>query len=74
MCPVNLQTLEIVMFGYSDAANSVSLIDEGFTKGFDDASQDISVKIGTVAPDAVVVGEITEPQPASNNVTNSGKL
>ena len=41
------------MFGNRDAENSVSPIAEVLTKGFDDGSQNISVKIGTVVASAV---------------------
>jgi len=47
------QTLVIVIFGYSDAPYSLSLIAGGLTKGFEDGSQAISVKTGTLVAVAV---------------------
>ena len=51
-----MQTLFIVIFGYSDAAYSVLPIAEVLTKGFDDGSQEISVKTGAMVAGMAGVG------------------
>lgn len=55
-----MQTLVIVIFGYRDAAYSVSPIADVFTKGFDDGSQDMSVKIGMGVGFGVEVGALVD--------------
>ncbi len=53
-----MHTLAIGIFGYSDAAYSVSPIAGGFAKGLDTGSQVMSVKIGTIVAVAVSDGAL----------------